>query len=106
MIGDTTDNPDTLIALEGIDPVHTSVTLATASTSILVAVADTVLTLLNTVPVTLGLLYWIISPVCIPTVHELDVDVTVDLPPAAAVKLNDCPPNTSLGSNMVSPLNV
>ena len=57
IIGDTTLNPETLIALEGIDPVHTSLTLATASTSILVPVAETVLTLFNTVPVTPDLLY-------------------------------------------------
>ena len=46
------------------------------------------------------------SPVCIPTVQEFEDDDTVDLLAAAAVKLNDCPPNTSLGSKIVSPLNV
>ena len=64
---------------------------------------DTVLTLFSLVP---ELLYWIISPVCIPTVHEFEVDVTVDLPPEVALKLNDCPPKLSLGSKIVSPLNV
>ena len=106
MIGDTTLKPDTLVALEGIEPVHTLDTFATASTSILVPNGDTVLTLLSTVPVTPDRLYWIISPVCIPTVHEFEDDDTVDLLPAAAVKLNDCPPNTILGSKIVSPLNV
>ena len=57
MIGDTTLKPDTLVATEGIDPVHTSDTFATASTSILVPRGDTVLTLLNTLPVIPDLLY-------------------------------------------------
>ena len=43
---DTTDIPETLVAAEGIVPVATLVTLATASTSTLVPKGETVFTLL------------------------------------------------------------